>query len=722
MGERSWAGKSPAVRDMKIPENYFEKVYAGWLGKIIGIRLGAAIEGWTYEQIERVYGDLRSYPVEYKNFAADDDSNGPIFFIRALEDCGDLSRFSAQDVADALLNYAPYESGFFWWGGYGISTEHTAYLNLRNGIPASRSGSIEQNGLTVAEQIGGQIFIDPWGLVAPGNPELAASLAQKAASVTHDGNGIYGGIFIACCISLAFVETDIRKVIERSLAFIPEDCEYARVVKAVMAFHEEHPENWRECFAFLHENFGYDKYPGACHIIPNAGVILLSLLYGNGSFEDTITICNMCGWDTDCNVGNAGCIMGVLCGTEGMHLDKWGKSIHDFLACSSVIGSLNAMDIPYGASYFAKMAYALAGEELPGKWKEILENRLESCHFEYPESTHAIRCRTSGHFNMVHTKEEAHGGECSLKVSLFDLATAGESFLYKQTYYRPEDFNDSRYDPSFSPLVYPGQTVHLSLMSACVEGDLPCTAQIYVKDGKTGEILRGEKVLLQEKKWHDFSMRIPASCGRVDETGVILGSVAGNAQRNRMTVYLDDLYYSGEPEYKVDFSTENIEMWNGIHREISQFTKLKGVSYLDGAYLSLSCCDFGEMYTGRHDWQDYSCAVTLKPVTGENHFLNFRVQGAMRSYAAGLTKDGISLLKNRNGYQSLCRKEFSWSPNCEYRIQVRATGGLIEVSVNGESVLQYEDKEAPILYGSVGLSVQKGSHCLFRDLTLNMEE
>ena len=30
---------------------YIEQIYAGWLGKIIGIRLGASIEGWTYEKI-----------------------------------------------------------------------------------------------------------------------------------------------------------------------------------------------------------------------------------------------------------------------------------------------------------------------------------------------------------------------------------------------------------------------------------------------------------------------------------------------------------------------------------------------------------------------------------------------------------------------------------------------------------------------------------------------
>jgi hypothetical protein len=44
----------------------------------------------------------------------------------------------------------------------------------------------------VAEQIGAQIFIDGWALVAPGDPELAADLARRAASVSHDGAAIHG--------------------------------------------------------------------------------------------------------------------------------------------------------------------------------------------------------------------------------------------------------------------------------------------------------------------------------------------------------------------------------------------------------------------------------------------------------------------------------------------------------------------------------------------------
>ena len=146
-------------------KDYLERVYAGFLGMNIGIRLGAPVEPtiWTYERIRDTYGDITDYVKEYKNFAADDDVNGSVYFFRALRDDAEDRELKPQDVANAWLNYAREGVGMFWWGGYGISTEHTAYLNLKNGIPAPQSGSARQNGKILAEQIGGQIFIDTWG-------------------------------------------------------------------------------------------------------------------------------------------------------------------------------------------------------------------------------------------------------------------------------------------------------------------------------------------------------------------------------------------------------------------------------------------------------------------------------------------------------------------------------------------------------------------------------
>lgn len=710
-------------------EEFIERIYAGWLAKIVGIRLGAPVEGWTYDRIRNIFGEVTDYLVDYHEFAADDDSNGPIFLVRALEDSGHIPNLTAQDVGEALLNYAPFEHGFFWWGGYGVATEHTAYLNLRNGIPAPRSGSISQNGEMMAEQIGGQIFIDTWGLVTPGNPDLAAQYAAAAASVTHDGNGIYGGIFVAVCISWAFVEADMRKIIEKGLSYIPKDCEYARVVNAVMGFYEaNHGEGWRECFRYVKENFGYDRYPGNCHIIPNAAVMVLALLYGEGDFSDTLNICNMCGWDTDCNVGNIATIMGVRNGLGGIDYRKWREPIHDFLACSSVVGSLNITDIPSGALYLAKMAYRIAGEEMPAPWREIAENRPESCHFEFPGSTHAIRMRVEGlderaQKNRVcqvkNTEETAHTGRRSLKISAAPVLAGEDVYVYKKTYYTPEDFYDSRYDPSFSPLVYPGQMIHGS--AYLPEYGERAQVSLYARDMRTGRIYQGESVKLELGNWTELCFQIPALSGAlIDEIGFCF-HVEGNHNITRSFVgMIDDLYVTGEVDYEIEFEKERVELWTVLHREISQFTRLKGITYLEKGCLHLSCSDFGETYTGGHDWKNYRAKFSVTPMVGEHHWVNVRVQGAIRSYAVGFLPDRrVGILKNENGYRILAETDFDWHCGEEYEITVCVEGNCILADIDGKVTLKVQDEKNPYLTGGIGLSVRKGSHMSCRKITVS---
>jgi len=179
---------------MPLQSDYLERLYAGFLGKNVGIRLGAPVEPaiWTFQRIRAVYGEVTSYLKPYRTFAADDDANGPVFFIRPLVE-GDPARpLEPGQVARAWLDYARDGKGMFWWGGYGVSTEHTAYLNLKAGIPAPESGSIARNGARVAEQIGGQIFVDTWGLVWPGRPDEAATNRPLSLGVLLEAGVLYG--------------------------------------------------------------------------------------------------------------------------------------------------------------------------------------------------------------------------------------------------------------------------------------------------------------------------------------------------------------------------------------------------------------------------------------------------------------------------------------------------------------------------------------------------
>ena len=157
-----------------------------------------------------------------------------------------------------------------WWGGIGNSTEHTAYLRLKSGIAAPESGSIALNGKTVAEQIGAQIFIDGWAMVSPGNPEQAAYLAEQAGRVSHDGESVHAAKLLAAMEAQAFVEADVEKLLDVGLGFVPKDALIRRVVEDVRGWHAgDNSHDWERTRALIAERYGYDKFLGNCHVIPN---------------------------------------------------------------------------------------------------------------------------------------------------------------------------------------------------------------------------------------------------------------------------------------------------------------------------------------------------------------------------------------------------------------------------------------------------------------------
>src|SRR5690349_11862808 len=272
--------------DVTVPPDYPERVYAGVLGKIIGVYLGRPFEGWTHEQIVANLGEIKYYvndrhdlPVRnHQLVVTDDDISGTFTFLRALPDYNNSPNLTPAQIGQTWLNYIIENRTILWWGGLGNSTEHTAFLRLKHGIQAPRSGSIELNSRVVAEQIGAQIFIDGWGLVAPGDPALAADLARRAASVSHDGEAIYGAQVIAAMIAQAFVESNIDKLIDVAVDFIPNDSIIYRMITDLRDWHAADGNDWYAARAKLAARYGYDKYGGNCHIVPNHGLVILSLL------------------------------------------------------------------------------------------------------------------------------------------------------------------------------------------------------------------------------------------------------------------------------------------------------------------------------------------------------------------------------------------------------------------------------------------------------------
>ena len=202
------------------------------------------------------------------------------------------------------------ERTVLWWGGLGNSTEHTAYLRLKEGIDGPDSGSIALNGQVVAEQIGSQIFIDGWAMISPGNPEQAAYLAREASLVSHDGEAVHGAVMLAAMEAQAFVENDMEKLLDVGMSFIPQDSLIYNMIGDIREWHAS-DSDWRATRQLIEQKYGYDKYGGNCHMVPNHALVIHALLHGENDFQKSLMIVNTCGWDTDCNSGNVGCLMGI---------------------------------------------------------------------------------------------------------------------------------------------------------------------------------------------------------------------------------------------------------------------------------------------------------------------------------------------------------------------------------------------------------------------------
>ncbi|WP_407270045.1 ADP-ribosylglycohydrolase family protein [Radiobacillus sp. PE A8.2] len=696
-----------------IPNDYLERVYAGFLGMNAGIRLGAPVEPgeWTPEMIRDVHGEVNGYLKDYEVFSADDDVNGPVFFLRALIDDAVDRELEAQDVARAWLNYSREGIGMFWWGGDGVSTEHTAYLNLLRGIPAPKSGAAETNGLVMAEQIGGQIFIDTWGWLFPNDPTKAADYAEKAASVSHDKNGLYGARFIAACIASAFTTNKIEAIIERGLTEIPSDSTYTKVVRAVQSFYEKHPDDFWKCRAYLEEEWGYDKYTGVCHIIPNAGVCALALYYGQGDLSRTIEIATACGWDTDCNAGNVGSIVATLTGLDGV-VERYRRPMNDFIVTSGVSGYLNILDVPTFVKSLVLLGYRVMDETPPHAL--VNSHKEEEVYFDFmlPGSTHGFR--TNLPFKAILKANDTVGYQSpgSLEVFIDRMLEEDKARIYYQTFYRREAFNDEKYKPTFAPKAYSGQTVSMKLHLEKYQGEAVFVTP-YIRDTYSKEVIELKRLELVENEWQDLIFTIPDSNGSsVQEVGFAIESPSPRMNRLFAKIYVDEFHIYGAPSYDIDFSKQAMEFLS-----VTPFAHHRGEWSLKEGHMVVNSKSDCASFTGHYYMKDAVIGSVLKPISGEHHALVFRALGTQRYYQVGFAGKGkIALYLNDFGLKVLEEVEYDWNHGERYVFEVDVHGDLIKFSINGEEVLEHEDNNLSLSHGMIGFALAEAGACSYEKI------
>ncbi len=689
---------------MTFPPDYAERVYAGILGKIIGVYIGRPFEGWTYEQIMASFGEIKYYvndrrdlPLRnYQIVVTDDDISGTFTFLRALSDYNNSLDLTPAQIGQTWLNYIIENRTILWWGGRGNSTEHTVYLRLKDGIRAPQSGSMSLNSKVVAEQIGAQIFIDGWGLIAPGDPTLATDLARRAASVSHDGEAIYGAQVIAALVAQAFIESDLDRLLDTAITFIPTDSITYQLIADIRGWHAADSHDWHAARAKLAARYGYDKYGGNCHIIPNHGLIILSLLYSQGDFSRAQTIVNTCGWDTDCNAANVGCILGVRNGLAAFDGGPdWRGPVADQLYLPTADGGRAISDALRETDFILEMAHAIKSE----KWTRPKNGAR--FHFSLPGAVQGFRAQKNLVLENVPHPKESERRVLALRYRI----ESGESALaLTPTFIPPESIDMPGYGLLAAPTLYPSQTVRAVLFAdeknfKSIEVGLQL--QTYGRDDVT-EFFHGAKQSLAPGESIQLEWQVPDLGGApVTQIGIAISS----DEASEGEVYLDTLSWDGVPQVTFRRPAAPGKLWKRQWVNAADFFE----DEFGEAFRVIQNRGRGLVITGTREWMDYSVQAAITPHLVNSFGLAARVQGQERYYALLLAdQNTVKLVKRLDGEVVLAEQAFEWKFGQPYELQIAVQGGQIQAWVDGVLLFKIEDLDRPLLGGGIALVCEEG--------------
>jgi len=683
---------------------YRNQIYAGTLGKIIGVYLGRPIEGWAYEDITREFKEVQYYihkKVGVSLVVADDDISGTYAFCRAIRDYGYNRDITAEDFGNTWLNYIIKDKTILWWGGFGRSTEHTAFFNLRNGITAPRSGSLGQNGKTLAEQVGAQIFIEGIAMACPGNPDLAVELVRKAASVSHDGLAVDAACHLAALDAMAFDEKNVDVLLDKAFTYLTDE----RLKELVLDVREicRKENDWRNVRNILDDRYGYHLYPGVCHMVPNHALVLAAIILGGDDFQKSVSIAVSAGWDTDCNAGNVGAFNGIRLGLDAINAGAdFRAPAADLMYIVTSDGGSVISDAVRESHMVYEMAAGLAGETV-----EIPQERYS---FDFPGSVQGFaECREqggeTGRVSLSNQNEISE--ENALRISCNRIAKGVSAYVSAPVFI---DFSDLRntYRMVASPTLYSSQKVFTKIrLSEAGEVAIRPYILYYDRDNKIQCISSNESIAMtaaeQLVQWivpdtkgmPIFKFGYEISAEKRYEGDVIISSIdwKGAPEKFEQKGMLMNVVGNSHPWWLSSFTSSAVHF-------AADFNQTYCISHPE---------ENGVITMGTEDWENYSLSSTLFFSLHNEGGLVIRSRGHKRYYGAVLTGWNEALLYAQNDMQKieLAKVPYFYKEDIGYNICLAAKGDCLRFYVNDEMLIEVKDQT--FKSGSAGFVISEGT-------------
>ena len=293
-----------------------DKIYASWLGQIIGNIYGLPHE-CTYidepgpDNFPYGYGRNLNSLKEHGGGYSDDDTDFEYLYLLKMEQYGVEPKY--EELAEAWMHHVRDRVWLANRGALGL---------MHFGLTPPVTGMKEYNPHWF--QIDPQLINEIWAVTAPGMVDYAVSKSEWAAKITNDSWGVEPTMFYGALYSAAFFENDMNKLIETATKCLPENGRFRKAVADAKDLHKKYPNDWvtaRQEFSKMYYHNEPEETRTVWNSILNGGCAILALLYGNGDFQRTLDLACAIGFDADNQTATLCGLFGVMNGTKGLPKD-----------------------------------------------------------------------------------------------------------------------------------------------------------------------------------------------------------------------------------------------------------------------------------------------------------------------------------------------------------------------------------------------------------------
>ena len=368
---------------------YAEKLQGFWLGQCIANWTGIVTEmdkiggegdqgvfytreNWGGEDQPNAWGRrsglsstidwIRRAPNEI--WGADDDTDIEYMYQHLLSK-NETTRLTGEQIRGGWLTHIYDENtreNFLW-----VSNQRAHDLMLDGMVPPATSDPANNE---FYEMIDAQLTTEIFGLFAPGRPDVALEMAKLPIGTTASGEAALASEFYVVMHALAITadptspkKSQIQSMAAVARSHLPDESTTAKMYDFVKGRYEAGVP-WEQARDEVYRRYQVDQLDGYdmtsrnvfCNGCFASGInfaaSVVSLLYGEGDYQETVKIAVLAGWDSDNPAATWGGLLGFMAGKKGIE-DAFGQEFSDRY---NIHRTRTRFPVPNGVDNFDDMA------------------------------------------------------------------------------------------------------------------------------------------------------------------------------------------------------------------------------------------------------------------------------------------------------------------------------------------------------------------------------